>query len=397
MKKNSAILILFLVCLLTCGCSSQNNNKQSENSAPPVSSSETDQYEQLESNPVIIQDSHLESFEMSSLDIARLIYGKDVDYYSQDIGTYTVDVFPKDEYLLFCVSTSQSNYPILVYAYDQSRGGTSTSSDELLLPFIENFSDISDVLHDAYSIDRGDSSRHIVSCVWIKGSDLQNYQLTLQITPPADYFLSVDTDWYNSACNEGRYNDIFDSINSYIENTNPPSYDNAYLLKSYLAPIMAHWGNISIAYDAIDNYATFYYSGVDCISDNIHLVPYATTNDRNIFVLSGFYNTDWLFFDKITISSSENITFFVGHNKTEDVISGNRIYEAYDISLDEDEISELLSSSEHTIRFSGVNATHLDFEVTSQEFDAISCISNFYNIRNILSDLRYHFQLRLNE
>ena len=395
MRKIS-ILILLFICILTCGCSSHDDiNTQDTASAIPDPSVEIEQSEQSEADT--IHNPHLESFEMSSLEIARFIYGDDVEYYSQNIGSYTVDIFPKNEYLLFCVSTSQSNFPILVYAYDQTKSGTSSSCDELLLPFIKNFSNTSDVLYNAYSVNCGDSSRHIISCVWIKDSNLQDYPLTVQLLPPTDYFLSVDIDWYNSACNEGRYNDIFDSVNSYIQNTDPPGYDNAYSIKSCLAPIMEHWDNVSVTYDPIDNYATFYYSGADCINDTIHLVPYATTDDKNIHVLTGFYDTDWLFFNRITISSSENITFSTNNNKIEDVISGNRIYEAYDTSWSEDEISEFLSSSQHIIRFSNANSESQDFEVTSQEFDAISYISHFYNIRNILSDLRYHFQLRQNE
>lgn len=55
-------------------------------------------------------------------------------------------------------------------------------------------------------------------------------------------------------------------------------------------------------------------------------------------------------------------------------------------------IEELLSSPSHTIRFTAHDDTHKDYEMSREEYEALSVISNFQDVRNILSDLLFWFQ-----
>ena len=395
MKKKPFILILILSLILT-GCQTETDANTStlkkigaemENPSPiiptqaPSSDTEPNQ-KNIFSN----------TFEISASSIAQNIYGKNVESFSKDIAGYNVDIFPNEDYLLFCVSSKEDDFPMLIYAYDQAKGGTPESASDLIQPFINTLPSSFDVQCEAYNL--SDSSRQIVYCAWIKNSNAQSFPLTIQIIPDTDYFLFTDIDEYKNACTEGRYNDIFSSVHSYIDSTNPPVYDNAYILQSILTPIYEDWKNIDVQYDSVEKNAFFYYSDVNTISDSIHFIPYAKTNEKEIHAIIGFYDSDWLFFDEIIISSDENLTVSVSKNKIEEVINGKTIYEAYDITLDNDTLEQLLQSPIHTLRFKGKNDSYKDYEMTDREYKALITIAKFQNVRNILSDLLFRFQQR---
>lgn len=338
------------------------------------------------------ESSNSQTFGISSKEIAQITYGKEVNFYSKSLGNYNVDIFPNGDYLLFCVSLKEDTFPSLIYAYDQSKPGRDKSSNALIQSFIDKYSIESNVQRVSYNL--GDSSNQMISCLYIKDSKVKNFPLTIQIVPETDYFLTTDTEKYKAACTEGRYNDILLDVQSYIDSTSPPSYDNAYTLISVLSPIVEHWEDIEINYDPIEKVATFSYSRINKISNNVHFYPYATTNEKLVHSLIGFYDSDWLFFEDITISSDENINISASHNKLEKVTDNGQIYEAYDTSLDDDIIKELLSSPTHTIRFIAKDNSFKDYEMSNEEYEALSVISKFQNVRNILSDLLYRFQLR---
>ncbi len=391
MKKKQIILILLLIFVFS-GCRMNDSDPKQTKSVSKTSAPTNSIQESAVEDSTPQRPSFSNTFEISASDIARTIYGKDVEYFSKNVSGFNVDVFPNENYLLFCVSSEKSDFPILIYAYDQSKGGTPESSANLIQPFIDTLPSTLDIQCEAFNL--GDSMRRIVYCAWIKNSNAQDFPLTLQILPDTDYFFFADIDEYLNACAEGRYNDILANVQTYIENTNPPEYDNAYTLQTILTPICKEWNNIEVQYDSVEKEATFFYSNVNCISDDIHFVPYAKTNEKYINLLMGFYDSDWLFFDEIILSSDENITISVSKKKIEDVISGGTIYEAYDASLDDKALEQLLQYSGYTLRFKGKNDDFKDYEVTSNEYEALITIAKFQNVRNILSDLLYHFQMR---
>lgn len=336
-------------------------------------------------------DSLEQTFALSSDDIAQIIYGEKVDSFSKQTDEYIVDVFPNKDYFVFCVTLEGENYPFLVYTYDQAQAGTANSAEALIQPFIDTLTENKNLKTSSYNV--SDSSRKIISCAWVNDSAAKNFPFTMQLSPDTDYFLYADIEEYKLACKEGRYDDILSDVQTYIDNANPPSYDNAYILQSILLPIVEDWEYIEVQYDPVENYAKFFYTDTNSINANVHFVPYASTNEKKIRLLIGFYDSDWLFFDRITISSNENIRISASDDgKIEDVMNGGKIYEAYDISLDDDDLEELLSSEEHIIRFESKNGTYKDYEMSDKEYKALSSISKFQDVRNILSDLLFHFQ-----
>ncbi|MEY8324537.1 hypothetical protein AALB47_11580 [Lachnospiraceae bacterium 54-11] len=332
------------------------------------------------------------TFKISASDIAHNIYGKDVELFSKSVAGYDVDIFPNGSYLLFCVSSKEDDFPMLIYAYDQSKCGTPESAQNLIQPFIDTLSPELDIQCAAYNV--SNSGRQILYCAWVKNSNAKEFPFTIQILPDTDYFLHADIDEYKNACTEGRYNDILSDVQAYIADVNPPEYDNAYILQTILLPICENWESIDVRYDDIEKNATFFYSGLNSITENTHFVPYAKTNEKEIHSLIGFYAPDWLFFDNIIISSDENINISTSKNKIEEVIAGGTIYEAYDVSLDDDTLEQLCQSQNHTLRFKGKNDNYKDYEMTATEYEALITISKFQNVRNILSDLLFHFQKR---
>ncbi|MBD5394989.1 MAG: hypothetical protein HDR71_12170 [Lachnospiraceae bacterium] len=396
LRKSKFIIAIFAILLAGCGQKDSTSTNSAE--APELVSEGTDVLvnEKADNEVVLSQentnDTPISTFNISAVDIAKTIYGKSVDSYSKNINEYHVDVFPDENYFVFCVSSVEENFPMLVYTYDQSKSGTRESSDNLIKPFLDSLSDTQNIKVGACNTD--DSSRDVISYAYIIDSDITNFTPTVQISSDTDYFLHADTEEYKLACTEGRYNDIFHDVQSYIDECNPPTYDSAYTIQSILSPIINDWESIKVEYDSIENHATFYYSNVENINNDIHFVPYALTNERNIRSLIGFYDSDWLFFDSIIISSDDNIRISASKNKIEDVVNGGRVYEAYIYAIDDDDLNQLLSSPDHTIRFKGKNDDYIDYAMTDKEYEALVAISKFQNVRNILSDLLFHFQKR---
>jgi len=390
MKK---YIMIICISFLLIGCSNKDNASSASSTLPP---DEVDEINN-ESNYSEIEDDNSaniqSTFEITSSEICNIVFGKNVDNYSKNINGYDVDVFPNGDYFLFCVSSIDEDFPMLIYTYDQSASGTSESSTELIKPFYNLFSDNENIKFGNCNI--GESMRTIITYAYVINSCPEDFIPTIQVCPDTDYFLSTDAEKYKIACIEGRYDDIFYDVQSYIENTNPPSYDSAYIIQSSLSPIMDDWENIEVQYDSVEKYALFYYTNVNSINNNIHFVPYATSNERNIFVLMGFYDSDWLFFEHIILSSDENILFSTTNNKIEDVIDGGKIYEADTFSLNDNDLQEILSHSNYTIRFKAQDDTFKDYEISAEEYEAFVSIAKFQNVRNILSDLLYHFQKRL--
>ncbi len=398
MKKKCIVLLFITLFLFGCENPSKlpvDNSSQAETiqSEISVQNEPLTQESTLNTLSSTEESSNLCTFGISSKEIAQIIYNKETDFYSKNINDYNVDVFPNEDYLLFCVTLKEDKFPSLIYAYDQSKPGRDKSSDALIQTFIENFSIESEVRHTSFNL--GNSSNQMVSCLYVKNSKVADFPLTIQIPPKTDYFLTIDAEDYEVACKEGRYNDILADVQSYIVSTSPPSYDSAYELISVLTPIVEHWDSIEINYDSIEKVAIFTYAGVNKINSNIHFVPYATTNEKLIHSLIGFYDSDWIFFEDIIISSNENIEISASYDKLEKVANNGQIYEAYDTTFENDNIEELLSSPTHTIRFVAKDGSFKDYMMSDKEYEALVTIAKFQNVRNNLSDLQFHFQQRL--
>ena len=397
--RKKYIALTFLT-LFLFGCERSVESTKENLNYPETISQETSiqnesasQSQTFDASPNIDETLDSLTFGITSKEIAQIIYNKEVESYSKNIASYNIDVFPNGDYLLFCVTLKEDQFPSLIYTYDQAKPGRDKSATALIKTFINNFPIESDVKQVSYNV--GDSTNQMISCLYIKNSKVVNFPLTIKIVPETDYFLTIDTEEYKAACKEGRYNDILQDAQSYIDNTSPASYDNAYTLVSVLTPIVEYWDNIKVDYDSIEKVATFSYKGINKIDSNTHFFPYATTNEKQIHSLIGFYDSDWSFFESIIISSNKNIDISASYNKFEKVADNGQIYEAYDTSLEDDVLEELLSSPAHTIRFVAKDGTLKDYEMSSEEYEALVVISKFQNVRNILSDLLFCFQNRL--
>lgn len=209
-----------------------------------------------------------------------------------------------------------------------------------------------------------------------------------------DFFSSFDNyDEFNSYVVSGQYDIIYDMASKHIQNTDISDNDNAYTLLSTLQPIKDIWDEIDIRYDEVENYATFYYKGLDSISDSCHFVPYSTSVDRNIFVLSGFYNDDWIFFDNLLIESNDSplkpSTF---RDKIEEVKNNGVIYEAQVYTFDDSDINTFNTLDSHNIKFKNDrNQSELTYLLSSDEESAFDAISKFWDIRNAISNLAYSY------
>lgn len=390
MKKK--ILALTCILLLT-GCSANTNTPSISDEisdTPDASSSSSSENDSAE----LDVESEITTFGMSSSDISSKIFNEQIDGYSVSIDDYDVDVFPYENYLLYCVRMSNEESPILIYIYDQKYHGTAKYSEALLQEFLSSLDIFPNVNMQNVSLDNG----FLISCAWIPNSHANDFPLSVKYLPQTDYFLSCDIDEYNAACIEGRYDDLFADINTYINTSNPPTYDSAYSIQAALSPIMEYWDELEVMYDPVENFAQFYCANVTDLDNNIHFVPYAASNERNIHARIGFYSSDWLFFDNIIITASDNLYInCLGSKKIEDVTQNGSVLELYNYTFDDDDdLAQLLTTSDHIIRFSSHYADEsVDYEMSEEEFTALKRISNFQGMYNFLSDLRFNFELRM--
>ena len=386
--------VLLLTCVFLVGCSVPASSEV-DNVQPQE---ESEEFEDVENEYTDIEpELALINFGISSSDISKSIYGDNISGYSVAIDDYIVDVYPHDNYILYCAKMENEDYPMLIYMYDQEHLGTYEYSQNLIDLFLQNNSldNISSIKTQAVKLDK----QKLIYCAWIKASNAVDFPLSVAYLPDNDYFFTVNQEEYKSLYEQGNYDKIYDNVTKYIDDNTPELYDSAYTIQKILEPIIDNWDSLTIYYDEVDKYSTFYDSAVTSLGNDIHFVPYATSRDKNINAIVGFYNTDWLFFDNITITSTDNIKVNASdYSKIEDVCDNGNILESYRYEIYDDDLQNLLAEQEHIIRFSNTREQkNIDYDMTQAEFDALSKISSFQNVRNILSDLLFRFNLRADE
>lgn len=344
-----------------------------------------------ESNLSVIEAPELSiTFECTSSEIAKHLLGEESDCYTNVVSGYTVDTFRKDYVYVYIVTAPDEEYPGLIYIYDPESPTNTTNSMSLFNNLLNTNANMDDVNSGNFELDDGYS---LVAYLCKTSSDTANFPIQI-LQPDNDFILSLGTDTYNDMIIKGQYNTLYNNAQDYINANTPPTYDNAYWIVKYLEPIVSDWNNVTLSYDEFSDTTHFYYKNLTEINSSTHFIPYGEvdTYGFELKILIGFYASEWLFFDEVEISCEpDNISIGPVSSKTEEVINGSTILEyidgsAYVISNLDENIENLLSSEDHTIRFINDNDKYYDFSMSKDEIEALRVMNN---IKNAYHNLQY--------
>ena len=180
--------------------------------------------------------------------------------------------------------------------------------------------------------------------------------------------------------NTGNIEELRKSVEAYINEEKPKTYDSAWKIKDIIDSLDECWGNIEVQYDDFTKKSAMYYKGVTEISESCHLVPYVTTDSSAMNFLIGFYAPDWIFFDKIEVSKGNDYIYIPASRtiKLEDVMPDATVFERIDKPslISKDDIGALSTDSGNVMRFSNSSdGSALDFNLSNDEVNALKTIS----------------------
>ena len=209
------------------------------------------------------------------------------------------------------------------------------------------------------------------------------------VEPETDYLKTISKDEYDLLYKQGRYQELQQSVESYISENSPASYDTAYLIEETLKPLMDIWDQLEVVYDEVDDYTTIYSSGMNAITNTIHAVAHTEAYGDTINVTWGFYNSDWIFFDKIKIATSDEITLFAS-NANEEICDDGNITEYIDLKLDDKDLEKI--SGGETLRFTSSKGSSLDFTLSTEEVTAMKNVKVAANAVSELCNYKFMFE-----
>ena len=114
---------------------------------------------------------------------------------------------------------------------------------------------------------------------------------------------------------------------------------------------------------------------IHIFSDSTHLVT--RLNDGGITLTAGFCDSDWLFFDEVTISleDQENITHSFDFYEVNREVINYGIKESVAYTPTSEEIEKFINSSNGIIRFKNSgDEKHLDFQLSTDEIQAVNTL-----------------------
>ncbi len=216
--------------------------------------------------------------------------------------------------------------------------------------------------------------KHFVFYAESKETNSDIYRSTK--TLPKDLFeTEEDYEHIKNLVDTFSFNELLELTNNYLEK-NPESKGNAYSINRILTSNERILDYIKIAknyYDNVEQRSYVYYPGVEEINSNTHFISYI--DEKEPKAEFGFEASDWLFFDQIIISSSDDdpikidIDYF---DVNRDILSGAGIMEKTKPRLLSNiDLIPFIDSKEIIIRFKSTETEdYLDFEITSEEIQA---------------------------
>ncbi|MDY6222337.1 MAG: hypothetical protein SPH90_08570 [Candidatus Alectryocaccobium sp.] len=309
----------------------------------------------------------------SADEIAFAIWGEQVDHYTGESNSSVIDGYQKDGCRLFFVYDAGEEYPSLMLVDIIETG---LDREELFTNVKEKVSALDLPSNVKFERESFKKSPYDWDAFYLCNTDSTSYAefdpYNTLVEPEVDYLKTISKDEYDSIYKQGRYMELWQSVESYISDNSPASYDTAYLIESTLKPMIDIWDQLEVEYDSVDNVATIYSNGINSITDTVHAVAHTKEYGNTINVIWGFYNSEWIFFDKIKIDTDGEAINIFASNANEEVLDDGNIKECIDLKLDDKELEKL--SGGENVRFSSSNGKYLDFTLSTEEVNAMKNI-----------------------
>lgn len=214
---------------------------------------------------------------------------------------------------------------------------------------------------------------------------------------PDNDFLSIEDNYntFQEYRNQGKYTELYELLQQHLKTDDVKKNDSAYKAIEILDKIMPYIDSVDIEYDEIDGKGTIKYKSIKDISSEIHIVPIAYTTKNGLTIDVGFEKTDWLFFDKVTITGKEDnwSRTMKSYEKVQDVISGSTIRESIFESINAEDLLDISQNSAPIIRFQNQKEDKkIDYQLSQDEIRACEAISAFDTISTELSDLLWDYK-----
>lgn len=198
-------------------------------------------------------------------------------------------------------------------------------------------------------------------------------ELPFDFSKTSDFFSDSErTENFRRLMTAGKYQELNNYINSYIESNSIKEDDSAFELLESLSPIIENVDKLNIFYDEFDDSKTIFALGITDISSNCYFVPYISTID--VEVKMGFIKDDWLFFNSVSIKTDSDI-FSHSSDTVRDVLSGGVIKEYQDTRLYDTDREHIANTSSATIRFENTSTKEtLDHVLTENELNSFKIL-----------------------
>ncbi|GEN87200.1 hypothetical protein [Oceanobacillus sojae] len=392
MKKFLILFVGMMLFLVACNDSSASEEKN--NNLPEEENSDSD-------SEVVKSESKSEK---STIDTNKKLGLKTEDIFKTELfegKEATLQSFEYEDMKIDIIDSDYSTFRMFIYYLNdaeyasgivlRNNGNNRDLEKETFDFFYNNLPE--NITDNSRQFKSAKNDYYLVGVIFNNEVDIDNPPVEISQIVQSDFFLDEENvDFYKQASKKAEYKEIYERVNSYIEENDVNDNDSAYEIKNIIDPVKDLMDKVEVHYDDFDDVSTIYYQGLNDVSNDKHIVPFITTEDNTMTFLVGFEKEDWLFADNVVFNidgEKESIGTF---NFDTDILNGSLIREEDTITnIDEELIEKIIDAEEVKMRFEG-DKGEIDYTLTENDIQAIQTIKSFKGIKNDLSNLLFRFE-----
>lgn len=386
MKKLIATLALSSVLMIACGDTDEINQEETidETEITSKDSSEESTPEHLEHWNVSLEDA-IKDVEAEFKPIQKHEY-KDYHLettYEKSTGTRVTSIFKNNDpkqTIGFVFSTTKEFKKGLLGDISINIGSQSDMSDER--QFVTKDLSRNDINYTTFVPFDSDLN-------------FDDFPLTNKEFSDEDFFSNENNvEKFEELAAQNQFIEIYDMVQSYIDNNSVADYDSAYEILEFIRPAYEYKDSFTFNHDEVENQTAVYYEGLNDVSSERMFVPFVPHGDREPVVKMGFTNNNWIFFERIVINYDgeiERITPSFEQIHT-DVLDSGGVKEVY--TSNPHAVDKLLpnisEAGDIKMKFEGESG-EITYQLTEQEKEAAKAMSTLILLIRDLENIKYGY------
>lgn len=275
---------------------------------------------------------------------------------------------------------------------------TKTVKSELLSDISDNIGNQSDMSDKRQFVTKNLSRNDIDYIAFIPfDSDLNfdDFPLTNKEFSDEDFFSNENNvEKFEELAAQNQFIEIYDMVQSYIDNNNVADYDSAHEMLELIRPAYEYKDSFTFNHDEVENQTAVYYEDLNDVSSERMFVPFVPHGDREPVVKIGFTNNNWIFFERIVINYDgeiERITPSFEQIHT-DVLDSGGVKEVY--TSNPHAVDKLLpnisEADDIKMKFEGESG-EITYQLTEQEKEAAKAMSTLRLMIRDLENIKYGY------